>query len=296
MKNFNEIYQKIYEENHTYIHNLRQKNIIRSTLITLIFIILSIPTAIHFSLLIALTFDIVIAIVIFLNPFFNDYNKKYKSTIITSLVKNYDNNLRYNPTGMISKIHYDNADFEPYTEYNANDYVSGLIDGEIDFHMGDIHTTYVTENENGTHNRTTIFKGLFSASQLNKTITDIIKIRLDSKLLNKELSNPDKLNMDSQEFEKYFNVFAKDKILAMRILTSDIIDFILTFKKENNIKFEITIKRNMLYIRIHCKNIFETNVFKNPLDFNTLHKYFKYLDFMCTLNKKLNRVLNEKDL
>jgi len=296
MKNFNEIYQKIYNENNFEIQHIRKTNIIRSTIISLIFIALSVPVAIYISALIAIIFDVIITLIIFLNPFFNNYIKKYKSTVISSLVKAYDNNLTFNPTAKMPRIHYDRAEFEPYTEYNANDYISGMIDGKIDFHMGDILTQYVTYDENGQPTRSTVFQGLFSASSLNKVITDTIKIRTDSKLFNKEHNSIDKLNMDSQEFEKYFNVFAHDKILAMRILTSDIMDSILTFKKENNIKFDITIRQNMLYIRIHCKNIFESNVLKNPLDFNTLHVYYKYLNFIVELNKLLNKILEEKDL
>lgn len=121
-------------------------------------------------------------------------------------------------------------------------------------------------------------------------------MRSDKGLLGKFFSDKTKMSMDSGEFEKHFDIYATDKILAMRIFTSDIMDFLISFKTENKIKFELTIKNNNLFLRIHCGNMFEASSVKKALDFETLHKYFKYLDFMCELNKKIYYVLQEKDL
>lgn len=129
--------------------------------------------------------------------------------------------------------------FEPYTEYNSNDYTSGLLEGKTPFQMSDLHTLYVTRDENGKPTKTTTFKGLFSVSELTQFIPNKIQIRLDKKILGKEMTDVNKINMDSQEFEKYFNVFCNNKLLTMQIITSDLMDYILSFKKANNIKFEI---------------------------------------------------------
>lgn len=296
MKNFNKIYEEICSENYKHIHTIRNKNIIRSTIITLLFILISIPVAIHISLILAIIFDLVIAISIFFNPFFNTYNKDYKSSVIASLVNKYDHNLTFKPDAVMSKMIYDAASFEPYTEYNSNDYISGLLDNKTPFQMSDLHTLYITYDENGNKTKRTTFKGLFSVSELSQTIPDRIQIRLDKKILGAEIKDINKITMDSQEFEKYFNVFAKNRVLTMRIITSDLMDYILSFKKENNINFEIIIHDKKLYTRIHCSNIFEGNILKNPLDYKTLHTYFSYLDFIVELNKKINHIIENKDL
>ena len=44
--------------------------------------------------------------------------------------------------------------------------------------------------------------------------------------------------------EKLFDVYSTDKILALRILTSDILDYMINFKKENKIKYELTLKNS----------------------------------------------------
>ena len=70
----------------------------------------------------------------------------------------------------------------------------------------------------------------------------------------------------------------------------------LTFKKENKIKFEMTLKKEKLFIRIHCSDMFEATTTKDSLDYDTLYKYYKFLHFICELNRKIYHTLNEKDL
>lgn len=107
MKNFDTIYEELYHENYLSIHQIRNKNLIRSSLITLAFVIASIPVAIHISLILAIVFDLVIATTIFFNPFFNTYNKEYKSIVIASLINKYDPNLTFKPEAVMSKMIYD---------------------------------------------------------------------------------------------------------------------------------------------------------------------------------------------
>lgn len=296
MKSFNEVYTKICTENYKSIHTIRKKHLIRSFLIVSIFILISIPIALNFSLLLALTFDIVITLVIFFSPYFNTYSNVYKANIISSLVQNYDEKLSFNATGGIGRNQYDEADFGPYTEYHSSDYIYGTLDNQINFQMCDLHTLLVSRDKDGHVYRTTTFKGLFSAIPLKHYVPRAIKIRSQNFVTAGEEKDPTKVNMDSQEFEKYFNVFADDKILAMQVLTSELLDYLLTSRKKNKIKFEITIRRNYLYIRIHCHNMFESNMFKNPLDFKTLYKYYTFLNFSVELNQKINYILENKEL
>ena len=102
--------------------------------------------------------------------------------------------------------------------------------------------------------------------------------------------------MDSAEFEKNFDIYSSDQILAMRILTSDIMDYMVNFTTENKVKFEITILNQDLFIRIHCKNMFEASLSKSSIDENILKEYYTYLNFMCELNKKFYRIISEKDI
>lgn len=293
MKNFNEVYTEICIENYNESKKLREKYLKRNFLIITVFILVSIPIAINFSLIFAIAFDLIVTLVVLFCPYFNTYSQDYKASIISSLVKNYDKNLTFSIQGGIPRAYYNKADFRDYTEYHASDYIHGTLSNNIEFQMCDLHTIYVYKNENGQLRRITTFKGLFSAIDLTSFIPGTVKISPDTFV---EENDPTQINMDSREFEKYFNVYSEDKLLAMQVVTSELMDFLLTSRKESNIKAEITIKRNCLFVRIKCSNMFEGSMFKNPLDFNTLHKYYRHINFVLELNSKLNAILENKEL
>ena len=299
MKNFDEIYKKIYDKYNIEIEHKRKKILIQNIVILIAFIAIYIITNIFMPYLSIFLLPIILVtgIIYFaLKPYSKKFSKIYKETIISDLVSNYNPGLKFSTTGKISQSTYNNAEFESYDEFYSNDYIYGEFDGIINFEMGDIHTVNVSHTSNGRTTRTTIFQGLFSSSKLNKNLNSKIKIRSDKGLMGIFYKEKDLLHMDSQEFEKYFDVLTNNKILAMRILTSDIMDYLIQFKKDNKIKFEISIKNQSCYIRIHCSNMFEGSLLTNSLNYDKLQKYYNFLNFMCTLNKRINTTINEKDI
>ncbi len=295
MKDFDTIYNEL-KTKYSNIDTERKKNIntfIIFAVITIIFFILSF----YISILMLLPAFLCIVIgVIVLSKSISRLKKSYKNTVISELVKNYDENLTFNADMTISRLLYNDAEFEPYDKFTANDYISGKIDGTISFEMGDVQTYVVSTDNDGNTTYSTIFRGLFSTAKLPQNINSRIKIHSDKGLLGKFIPNKELMHMDSQEFEKYFDIYTNDRILTMRILTSDIMDYLITFRQQNKIKFEFTLKNNYLYIRIHCSDMFETSIFSNIFNYNTLKKYYTFLDFICTLNKKIYYTLNEKNL
>lgn len=299
MKNFDEIYKKIYDKYNIEIEQKRKKILIQNIIILIAFIAIYIITNIFMPYLSIFLLPIILVtgIIYFASkPYSKKFSKIYKETIISDLVSNYNPGLKFSTTGKISQSTYNNAEFESYDEFYSNDYIYGEFDGIINFEMGDIHTVNVSHTSNGRTTRTTIFQGLFSSSKLNKNLNSKIKIRSDKGLMGIFYKEKDLLHMDSQEFEKYFDVLTNNKILAMRILTSDIMDYLIQFKKDNKIKFEISIKNQSCYIRIHCSNMFEGSLLTNSLNYDKLQKYYNFLNFMCTLNKRINTTINEKDI
>jgi hypothetical protein len=300
MKNFEEIYEKISNLNFDNLEQSR-KNFVKATFIVviaifLLFLIAIFFNAIRFLPIIIFPILFIAILIIVLNPNITKYNKLYKNTIISTLINEYDPNLNYEPQQKFPRELYNDAEFERYDIFHSDDYIYGKIDGLFDIQIGDILTEDESTDSDGNTTRYTIFKGIFSAAKL-KNISGKIKIRSDKGFLGRLIPNKNLMSMDSQEFEKYFDVYSDNKILAMRILTSDIMDFLIKFKKENNINFEITLKDDKIYIRIHSSTpMFEGSIFKNPLDKAVLAKYYNYLDFICKLNIKIYNILNEKDI
>ena len=293
MKNFEEIYSKIYSDNHQEIEAKRKKELQKHLSIVIIILTIGIIFTILISSIFFVISVIVTILVIALHP--SKFKNIYKEKIITTLVNEYDHNLSFTSDSSIPRLLYNDAEFERYDLYSSNDYISGKINGTTPIELGDVHTEIESTDSDGNTTYTTIFRGLFAAVKFNQSINTTIKIRNDSKIAGKLHLNKEKMQMDSQEFEKLFDIYSQDKITAMRILTSDILDYMIQFKKENKVKFELTLKQNNLYIRIPCKDMFEGSLMKNSLDEKTLKTYYNYLDFMCNLAQKFYTIIVEKN-
>lgn len=296
MKNFSTIYQELYKESHDELEILR-KEARKKTLI--LFAVLLAMCAMIFTIsTITAIFTLIIPLyAVLFSPFYKEYKKQYKNVIIKKLVTFYDPNLSFNPNSRIKSSSYSDAEFEKYDYFFANDLVLGKIDNEIEFEAGDVRTEIENSKEDTRSSRTVVFRGLFSAAKFNTDIQNTIKIRSDKGLLGKLLPTDKQLvQLDSLEFEKIFDVYSTDKLLAVRILTSDILDFMINFKKENKLKYELTLKNSSLYIRIYCKDLFEAPFRKDSLDFDSLYMDYKILHFLCELNRKFFHTIKEKDI
>lgn len=226
----------------------------------------------------------------------NSYKSLYKDEVVAKLVNAYDSGLQFDRTKSISRQDYNQGQFEFYELYHSDDFIYGDLNGKTYIQMGDVLTQNESTDSHGNTTTYTVFSGLFCMCALPTTTNNTLKVRADKGFLGKALAGKTQVNMDSQEFEKNFDVYSDDKILAMRLLTSDIMDFMINFKKENKIKFDFTIKNDMAYIRINSSNLFEPAFSKDPLDEKTLNKYFNYLDFMCRLCTMITDVVEEKNL
>lgn len=295
MKNFDEIYKTL-SNIPTDEFDKAKKELTKRLLIGIplaIFFVLFgtylLPGFIFFFFVIAL-----IVLLIYVSNSTKNASVFYKNEVISKLVSEYDENLSFDPQSQMSKIDYMQAEFEHFDHFYANDFIYGKIDGIMDFKFGDVCTEDVDTDSDGHETRTTVFRGLFSIGSLNQSINSTIKIQLDISFFKGSKKNL--LSMDSQEFEKHFDVYCTDKIIAMRILTSDIMDYMIKFKNENKIKFEMTIKNSQIFTRIHCQDMFELPSLGKALDYETLYKYYKYLNFMCELNKKIYDTISSKDI
>lgn len=298
MKDFDEIYTQICLDVQN--NNLKnsQKNFsqISCFIISIIVGIFAILSCFLISSIFPFIFFIIFDFILIIILYFSKKNKEYKETIITSLIKNYDKNLNFNINGSISKETYNQGEFESYDIYRCEDSITGYIDGIIPFNMCNILTESEIIDSDGNSTYTTIFSGLFAEISLSKNSNFNLYVHSDKGLFGKLFNKKNKIEMDSQDFEKVFDVRTTDKIKAMQLLTSDIMEYLLDFKLKSGNKFELTLKNDKLYLRFHCGNIFEMPSFKNNLDKNTLELYFKYLDFSCEITKKLYNLVKETEL
>ena len=78
----------------------------------------------------------------------------------------------------------------------------------------------------------------------------------------------------------------------MQILTADIMDMLIEFQKTYNMRFDIVIKNNIIYLRFHSGTMFEAGAIKkDAFDEGTIKKYYHMLEFTYNLSDKLIKLI-----
>lgn len=228
----------------------------------------------------------------------NAYKLEFKQLIIKKLIDNFYDNLEYYPLKEMPERIYEKPNYnEYYNEYHSEDYFEGQIKNKYYIDMAEVFTEHVethTDSEGNTHTtRTTIFHGLFAKVTSEKSITSELRIVQDK--IGKY--NKNRLNMDSSEFEKYFDVITDNKIIAMQLLTADVMEEMIEFENKTNMRFDIVIKENEIYLRFHCGNMFEPQAIKKGIiNKAQLEKYFYMLNFTYNLSNRLIELINETEI
>ena len=306
MKSFNEIYEEIYRQNHEDLEKLRKDRAKRATIIiaiTLIFVAFLIHCAVKtggntyklFGLW-ALFVSGVMVIVLTANANKGKYTKIFKQKVIEPFIKNIDENLNYNPSKGIASVLYRQGEFEAFDRYSSEDAIEGILDGKYQVRMAEVHTEDESTDSDGNTHTYTLFHGIFGNVECAKDIKTNLKIRSDKGILGNIFKGKTKLEMDSTEFEKYFDINAENKIIAMQILTSDVMQMMIEFREQSKIKYELTIKENQIYIRFHTGAVFEPKMFTHALDYDMLKRYYDIIDFIFKVSREINKVIENTEI
>lgn len=323
MKSFSEIYGKIYKESNEKLEEIRKQVVKREILVIVLIIFFLVAITIFFLTKNELLSFLLIIFAIIL--IFRDikkgnlgtkYEKIFKEEVFGKFVSGYNGSLSFDAEIGTNVKDYEDAEFENFNAYYTENSIIGLLDNGCKIHMAEVRTDGLNNGINmaevlgmdefndpnrrvvksfqQSNSSQTVFSGLFAKIELEKAIPNTIKIRKDSikELLKKE----EKMNMDSSEFEKYFTVYAKDKIVAMQVLTADLMQIFIDFRRDCKLSPEVTLKNNNIYIRFDTGRVFNENVHKKALDFDALLKYYKIMNFTLRLSEKISKNLNELDI
>ena len=225
------------------------------------------------------------------------YDEQYKEKVVDLMIKNFFNNVDYVPEKGMSREIYNSVKYrESYDRYSSDDYIDAYIDDKYKIKMADITTEEEhTSTDSDGHTTTTyvtVFSGLFAQIDMGKSINNRLEIRT-----NRSIAKKKRVNMDSQEFEKYFDVSSTDKIVAMQLLTHDIMDLLLGMRRVLDRNFDIIIINNIMYIRLHVGSLFGANLNKKDIiDKNTTKRYFDILDFIYALSKQMIKLVEETQI
>lgn len=223
-----------------------------------------------------------------------EYTRVFKENVIGALVANFYDDLIYEPKGSVSRYVYNEGRYnEYYNRYKSEDYIQGKIDNKYFIEMGEVKTEKEeTERDSNGNTRTTtdtVFHGIFAKVQMEKSLQTSLQIRD-----NWNTSRGERVKMDSAMFEKYFDVASDNKIITMQILTHDVMEILMDFRNKMNMKFDISIYGNQMYLRFNTGAVFEMkSLKKGAFDKAMLNKYYNILDFTYTLSRKIIELIEE---
>lgn len=313
-KEFNEFFEDINIDKFTNIWNLAKAEKIKRrkiyfTVISIVDIVLLIAyflcIGIHidmFSIMPMVTVLIFIDVFCYFIIFFiignnrnNEYNSLFKTEIVEKLLKNAFSDVDYIPIkGMPTEI-YRQANYDGYyNRYYSDDYADVYINDRYPMKMAEILTQKVeTHRVNGrtSTTTTTIFSGIFAKINMKKSVNCQIRIKEDGIFYNGNI------NMDSTQFEQYFDVDCSDKVITMQLLTHDIMDMLIDFRKILGAPFDILIINNVMYIRLHVGKVFESVINKYlAVDVGTVKRYYNIIDFLDTIAKELIKNIENTEI
>lgn len=225
------------------------------------------------------------------------YNDVFKEKVMDKIFRNFLNDADYIPKKEMPQSIYREGKYDGYyNRYYSDDYVEGNIDDKYLIKMAEVTTEHektTTDSDGNTHTETTtIFSGLFAKINIGKSIKTELRIGT-----NRTISKKKRLEMDSDEFEKYFDVSSTNDIVGMQILTHDIMDMLVDFRNKLKMPLDILIRDDMMYIRLHVGKMFEAKFNKNAvIDKQTLQRYFDIVNFIYSLSKKMIKTIEETEI
>lgn len=225
-----------------------------------------------------------------------EYKMMYKNKVISVMVNWLRNGLVYEHKNdekeKIFRNHYLSSGFEvrKFSVFSAEDYIYGNINDGVNIRFAEV-CTKIIENI-GTDNETArlLFNGLFGVTAIKTNINSTIKLLTDDLKL---VIEDDFIKMDSPELEKNFDVYCSDKMLAMRIFTPETMEMLNAFYEKYKVAFEMIIHNNIIYLRFHTDDMFETNVLNNPLNKDKMFLYYSVLKFVFEITENINTNLND---
>ncbi|MDD3374676.1 MAG: DUF3137 domain-containing protein [Candidatus Omnitrophica bacterium] len=226
------------------------------------------------------------------------YVSDFKDVVIKQIVNFMDDSLVYQKDGFIRESEFKSSEIFNHSinEYKGDDLIQGTI-GKTKIKFSELCAKYVTQGKNRSER--IIFKGLFFIADFNKDFckkTFVLPDRVESMLgglgtifQKMNISRPPLVKLEDPEFEKLFSVYSDDPIESRYILSTSLMQRIVSFKKKSKREIYLSFIRSNVYIAIWYKrNLFEPKVFTTMLDFAPIQEYFEDLELAIKIVDDLN--------
>lgn len=264
----------------------------------------ALETDIYFNLPTVAIVALVIGVVLMLigSKSEKKYVNIFKQKVIADLVKSVDENLEYSQfanreDNILERYVKPCFDQRQFNASYVRDNIVGVIDEGLKINMANIHLEKRTGSENRNKSEQ-LFNGMFADIDGIKKIKATIKIFANNNVNAFAFGIPKatKLEMDSQGFEKKFDVYTTNKLITMQILTSDIMEMLIEFRNILGRAFEIVIQQGHIYVRFDTGDIFEPKVFKSSVDKKRLMMCYLVLVITKELSQRIDETIKNADI
>ena len=227
--------------------------------------------------MVGLVLTFIIALICTAKPA-KEYSLAFKNYFVKASLEKIFTNLKYQPDNGISHTTIASTNMMRMGDrYSSNDLVTGNYKTigftQSDVHIEEEHTTTDSDGNTRTY-YVTIFKGRWMIFDFNKSFKADVQVAQkgfgNNKLGNSWFSKEkkfEKVQMESQEFNKAFNVYAQQPLDAFYILTPKIMEKIKNLDERNEGRLLLCFIDNKLHVGIYnYEDSFEHKSVFKPID------------------------------
>lgn len=146
------------------------------------------------------------------------------------------------------------------------------------------------------YSRRLVFKGLFFIADFNKHFqgrTTVLPDSIGSKVEVLNRGRGQAVKLEDPQFKKLFSVYGTDQVEARYILSTSLMERLITFRGKANRKVYVSFVDSLIYLAVsYQEDLFEPRLFKTMLDFQPLKDYYETLQLMLGIVEDLN--LNQR--
>lgn len=250
----------------------------------------------------------VVAVLLFFVAFFfysnkkYDYDKKYKTGVVTDIVNKANNGLTYSmktyEVGNKVLEAYKQAAFDKhyFNRNSTEDYISGMLTDKLTVSISELDLDHKIGSGKNSHT-VDVFEGLVAhASGIDEFKGTIKILNNNNKMKNKNTEGLTEVKMDSTEFENLFNVYSDNAVLTMRVLTSDIMEKMVEFERRLGVHFETFVSGKNIVMRFFTMELFEPAIFNESKEKDRVRAYYEIINLITDISKELDKTISEVEV
>lgn len=214
----------------------------------------------------------------------------YKKEIVPLILENVLPGAHYEPGMGISEETFRSCKLFPTPDrYSAEDFISGRVD-KTDICFSEVHAEerHVQTSKNGTKEYwTDIFKGFLFIADFHKDFTGQTILYRNS-WFKFRFGSEKRVKLENNEFEHCFDTYSTDEIEARYILSTSMMERLVTMNRRLGDGITISFRNSNVYIAIpDSQNHFETSLW-SPLTRENLESEFQTVSELVQIVDELN--------